>query len=272
MRFLPFLLLLVTYAFAQEPTDSLLALRSDDLVFLVDPQIGGRVASVRYKGVELLATTRDEAHLKWGSTLWPSPQSAWDWPPPVVMDQGPYQVVMTSDRRIVLESPPNAYQGIQVRKRFSLVNASDVELMYTFVNQADTTIELGLWENSRIEYRGRVIWLSYERLDNDLPGLRQSPLRDTLDLVGEVAKTKLFIRTASGWLRYEKDGVYWMKYFQPLRNERLAPEHAQIEIYLDSPEGFAELEQHSPFIQLEPGEAATWRVRWTFGVPESAEE
>jgi len=51
------------------------------LSLAVDPQMGARIASFTYEGKEILKTSRDENNWQWGSTVWTSPQSDWNWPP-----------------------------------------------------------------------------------------------------------------------------------------------------------------------------------------------
>lgn len=58
----------------------------DSLRMVVDAAIGGRIMEFSCHGRNALVTGGPQ----FGSTFWISPQSLWDWPPPVEIDSAPY--------------------------------------------------------------------------------------------------------------------------------------------------------------------------------------
>ena len=53
----------------------------------------------------------------YGSTFWPSPQTAWGWPPVAEIDHGPYRVEV-EPAAIVMRSAVSPALGVSVDKRF----------------------------------------------------------------------------------------------------------------------------------------------------------
>jgi hypothetical protein len=60
----------------------------DDVRLEIDAAIGGRVTALRVGGRNLLSEPAADAG-NYGSTFWPSPQTAWGWPPLPEFDHGP---------------------------------------------------------------------------------------------------------------------------------------------------------------------------------------
>ena len=241
--------------------EQFLELKSNQLSFKVDPNIGGRVASFQLNGQEVLFTKRDSANLKWGSTIWPSPQADWSWPPPKGMDRMPYKVIQQTDKQITLESAPNAYKDIQVTKQFTLLSEQTIGLSYTFTNKGDTSIQVGIWENSRIPFAGEIQWKTFTPIKDTIPGLDQSQPISSLKLGAQQAPRKLFINSPDGQITYRNEGLIWIKQFKASPQE-VAPEQATIELYYESDDKFAEIEAQGPYVRLQPGEKTTFSVEW----------
>jgi len=245
-----------------QPLPKKLELKSDQLTFIVEPAVGGRIASLQFVGIELLSQTRDNDNLQWGSTVWPSPQSDWNWPPPEKMDQWPYKVISASDKLIVLESAVDAYQGLKVSKRFELVEDDAIDITYAFLNRAEDTVQVGIWENTRIPYAGTVRWTTPENDTMTYQGLTKKGKTSHLELKGHEKPYKFFIRSEGGWLAYYYQDVIFSKKFPVIKSERIAPDQAQIEVYIDPEKGFAELEEHGPYVQIAPGAQTRFKVKW----------
>ena len=62
----------------------------DDVRVEIDAATGGRVTALCLGGRNLLSEPAADAG-NYGSTFWPSPQSAWGWPPLAEIDHGPYR-------------------------------------------------------------------------------------------------------------------------------------------------------------------------------------
>ncbi len=244
------------------PVSGVLEIKNESLSFKVDPATGGRIASLQYLGVEMLSTKRDTNNWCWGSTIWPAPQSDWNWPPPAAMDQGPYRVKEATPGKIALESLPNAYKTLRLEKTFSLVGEQSVGITYQMTNTGDSTLAVGIWENTRINYRGRARWKTGVPLPDTIVGLSRDSMYSSFEFAGHDEPAKLFVDTDAGWVSYLVDGIQFTKSFPGQSIEQVAPDQAQIEIYYDPIKGFAEIEEHGPYEQLAPGEQTQWIVLW----------
>ncbi|MEL6275703.1 MAG: hypothetical protein AAFU03_11415 [Bacteroidota bacterium] len=258
--------------------DHYITLTAGPLSLSVDPFIGGRIASFRHNGVEILQTVRDSNNFYWGSTVWTSPQTDWGWPPQAVFDSEPYSVNRSpkDTTRMVLISGIDQKTGLQVIKNIRLAIDEAMgpvaTLRYRIYNRGEEMQRVGVWENTRIPWSGTV----------ELPGEGNIHLKDpqnglykeqpdsaTLRIPlnnQQVQAQKIFYNfplLGPGKLispRYENDGlVFTKKWKYP---GRVAPEQSPIEIYLAPEENFAELELHSQYVTLPKGGNIEFTVFW----------
>jgi len=89
----------------------------DDVRVEIDAAIGGRVTALRFGGRNLLTEPAADAG-NYGSTFWPSPQTAWGWPPLAEIDHGPYRAEL-EPAAITMRSAINPALGVEVEKRFA---------------------------------------------------------------------------------------------------------------------------------------------------------
>ncbi len=239
-----------------------LELKDGPLLLKIAPDTGGRIASLKFHEIEILSQIRDSNNWYWGSTVWPSPQAAWNWPPPPVMDLGKYKIKYHENNFVILKSPENAYRGIEVEKQIRLIDTSTVRLKYSFFNRSDSIVPIGIWENTRIPYTGKLSWKTGELLKDTIQGLSQSDSISSLVLAHHEKAAKLFIHTQGGEVSYEKEGVVFKKEFSIIDSQRVAPEQAPLEIYFDPIRQFAEIEEHGPYARLGPEMVMSFEVIW----------
>lgn len=237
-------------------------LRSGKLSMVADPAVGGRIASVRYGATEFLATHRDSQHLQWGSTVWPAPQSDWKWPPPAALDQGVYEVVEKNRSKIVLRSPGPVYRGLQLEKALEAAGPGRILLTYTFINNGQDTVRAGIWENTRVPWRGTASWPSAGLPEEAVPGLSRQASDLYLELGPQQRKRKLFLQPTAPSLRYIIDGIALERSWAPFDPTGAAPGQAPLEIYYDSTARFAELEIQGPYETIAPGGESSLSVYW----------
>ncbi len=243
-------------------------LKTELISIRIAPDTGGRIASFSYQGKEILSQIRDEDNFLWGSTIWPAPQSAWNWPPPKVLDQGQYTLVSKSKKSLVFDSPKDAYRGLQLRKEFSIAGPNAIDIKYTFTNHSDTVTSAGIWEISRIPYEGISTWKTGTIKAHEYSGLTQGDSLSHFQFSDHEEPGKIFIESNGGWVEYRYNGLLFTKEFDIIAAEKVAPEQAPIEIYFDPPRGFAEIEQHAAYIAIAPGESSSFKVRWTLEASE----
>ena len=125
-----------------------------DTVFAVDAAKAGRIATFSLGGKNILTAPKNSEDNNWGSTFWPSPQSAWSWPPPAEIDPGPYQP-RVQGASLVLESPTFPLLGLAVSKRFSVdAQKAMVTVEYGIANQGEKPCSVGPWEITRVASGG----------------------------------------------------------------------------------------------------------------------
>lgn len=199
-----------------------------------------------------------------GSTFWPSPQSAWGWPPPRVLDKAPYSVAV-SGNQMVLTSNVCPQTGLRLEKRFELF-VDRLQAVYTMINAGDVPVRVAPWEITRIG--GGTTFF-----EGNQPPLSQSNgklepayghMWHTYDANGQAAHEKVFVNGSSGWLANVHNQLLLLKVFEPLGDDRIAPGEAEIEIYGhgDSATPYIEMEQQGPYQRIEVGQQVQWQVSW----------
>jgi hypothetical protein len=88
-----------------------------DYALEVDPDDGGRTVALSVAGHSAIVS-RDESPEAYGSSLWPSPQSDWAWPPPPSFDKLPWRAHVDG-RALVLESATDPKLGLSATERIS---------------------------------------------------------------------------------------------------------------------------------------------------------
>jgi hypothetical protein len=241
-----------------------------ETVLEVDPAVGGRITSFRLGGDEVL-TGPEVNEVNWGSTLWPSPQSAWGWPPAAEVDTEPYRVSLQGNV-LVLEGPTirsGAIAGLGIVKRLA-ANAAQglVCLEYEIVNRGTEPREVAAWEVTRVprdnlqffaegapgdvkkvcdllplESAGGVAWLQYD------------PAR----MVGNLSTGR---DSGEGWVASLRGDLLFAKFFPKAPAGRAAPGEAEVFLYLSGENPYVEVEAQSELHHLAPGDSFRWPVVW----------
>ncbi len=229
----------------------------------VDTETGGRIKTLAIDGVNLM--TGPEIHrINYGSTLWLSPQEIWYWPPPATLDHYTYDILQSSDT-LYLRSDIDPEFGVSFSKKFIPQRTDTSFLMtYSLENHTDSLQSYAIWEVTRMKKDSHVFFSLEE--DSTLRSIRESfwTIRDRLVKVSISATDTLnnkMYANGQGWLIYKKDSLALIKVFPDLSPKQLPPTHNEIEVYIaKSP--YQEVEQHSPYVSLRPGEVYNWQVQW----------
>ncbi|MGH1372890.1 MAG: DUF4380 domain-containing protein [Cellvibrionaceae bacterium] len=242
-------------------------LASERLSVTIDPSVGGRVSSLRYKDRQLLFS-RDEAQSSnnWGSTFWLSPQSLWGWPPVEAHDSAPYQVSQMHENSVSLVSQWG--MGAQVQKRMSLdEQRSNVLRMDYTVETREGFGELAGWEITRIPRRGLVFYPAQQSSLDVAMGAVVYRHRDDvvwLELKPDIKppEGKINANGDEGWLAWIEDDLLYLKLYQPVEADRMASGEGDVEVYLSPRQDYIELEVQSAARSLASGDQLKWRVSW----------
>lgn len=236
----------------------------------VNPSIGGRITSLKLDGQEFL-TGKEVNDVNWGSTLWPSPQSVWSWPPPPVLDSEPYSVAVNGNvLKMVSQKDPKL--GLVVTKEFSGdSNEGSFTLKYSITNRADTAQKVAPWEVTRVRTHGLVFFPfgEGERRGGLLPFLVEKDgiswfqyEEDKLPVKGD---RQIYSDGSGGWMAQINDRILLVKKFPDVSFEENAPKEGEIELYA-SPvvpgKSYVEIEHQGPYEEMQPGETSTWQITW----------
>ncbi|SMF08228.1 protein of unknown function [Alteromonadaceae bacterium Bs31] len=222
---------------------------------------GGRVLSFSINKQNALVDSGAQV----GSTFWPSPQSLWDWPPPIALDSARYSTLEVSDRKICLQSGVDHSLGISVMKTFtSALNGFHME--YALVNSSNETVTVAPWEISRVS--GGLSFYAA----NSPPEIQSSceikHVNDHYWYQYEPGKLqgipKIYANNTAGWLANANEGLLLIKRFPQVEPKFIAPSEAEVEIYAhaDVETPYVEVEQQGAFKAIKPGMESRWAVDW----------
>lgn len=244
-------------------------LRLPKKVLLVDQNYGARIVSLKYHGLELLSPYQVNEE-NFGSTLWTSPQSTWEWPPIAAHDKKPYSMNVV-DTELQFYSEPDKKSGFQLGKYFRLGRAdSSFLITYVIKNTSDEEKPVASWEVTRRIAGGISFFPASSGSDTSV--MKQSTLpgvtvKDNIvwfdyDSSKIVADCKLFAYASEGWLANVKDSILFLKSFSDIPDSQLPPAQGEIEIYANKEKQYIELENHGEYTSLLPGDSLTYHMKW----------
>jgi hypothetical protein len=247
------------------------------------PDEGGRLAALRYRGVDLVVPPGRVPGFH-GDTFWPSPQALWDWPPPQVLDSGPYAVLEATDDTLVVRSAPDPDLGLQVDKRFTVAE-DRVGFAFTMTNTRDHAQAVAPWQVTRAPREGLIVWAPGEVFDDDdrLQKQREDPgcwfdhAQSAVPFEGyargeghasirvpAVTRTSKYFTDARGWAAHVHGGVVMLRVFPDLSRERMAPRQAELELFFGLERDYIELENQGAYEVLAAGAPLVYATQWRF--------
>jgi hypothetical protein len=246
---------------------SVFSFQFGETLFAVDANQGGRIVTFASSGRNVLTGPAVNAS-NFGSTFWPSPQSDWNWPPPPEIDSAAYTPSLDG-AVLSLSGATAAALGLAVEKKFSADGAAGmVTVEYTLANRGSKARQVAPWEITRVAAGGLTFFPMGEG------GPRKGP-QDLLNptIVNGVAwfaynaatitaDQKLFADGLEGWIAHVDGDLLLVKSFGDTLPAQAAPGEAEIELYADAAHTYVEVENQGAYVNLAPGAATTWTVRW----------
>lgn len=239
-----------------------------DTQFVVDAAKAGRIVSFSLAGKNILTAPKNSEDNNWGSTFWPSPQSDWNWPPPVAIDPGPHTARVVGNT-LVVESAVDPGLGLCVSKTVSVdAGKGMVTIEYGIANKGSTARKVAPWEISRVATGG----LTFFPMGEGKPwkGMQELLPLDLQDGVAWFAAPtapagndqKVFADGREGWIAHVDGDLLLVKAFTDTTPGQAAPGEAEIELYTDPGRTYVEVENQGAYVGVEPGKAVRWPVRW----------
>ena len=233
----------------------------------VDPYDGGRIVEFSLGGRSVIVPV-DESPEAYASSFWPSPQSAWSWPPPVEFDKLPWKVAVES-KTLEMTSATSEKLQVSARQRLTMLptpNAVTIEFQIT--NHGPLPRKVAPWQNTRVRPKGITFYPSSE------PTYAQSSLklapRDGIawyahDPTQVKESLKSYADGHEGWMAQIDADLMFVKVFPDVAREAQAPDEGEIVIYVHDSGRFVEMEQQGAYQELAPGASLTWPVVFTVG-------
>ncbi|HEX2585777.1 MAG TPA: DUF4380 domain-containing protein, partial [Steroidobacteraceae bacterium] len=214
-----------------------------------------------------------------GSTFWISPQRAWPnggWPPIVAHDGGVFTGSI-HEGHLQLKGTIDEASGTSIDKNISIDESRcAINLRYTI--HATRASKTAPWEITRVSRGGLAIFpLGDKSKFADVP--LQPFVKVMNDDVAWFDDTqrgakpskggeKLIADGREGWLAYAYNNKLFIKVFNDVAKDLLAPNEGDIEIYADKE--FLELEQQGEYTTIAAGGSLSWPVQWrVVAIPES---
>ncbi len=232
----------------------------------IDPTVGGRTVSFKLADYEFL-TGKDVHPENYGSTLWPSPQSIWNWPPPAALDNLPYAVVSSGDS-ILLSSGMDPQTRLQFKKSITAGGSGKLVMTYWMLNESDSNISVAPWEVTRVHKGGTFFFPIGEggigrKHFSPAPTQEKDGIVWYKDELKRPDENELSIADGSeGWMAYVLDGRVFAKRFKDTKPRDHAPGEAEISVYVSAVADYVEIETQGKYEPIAPGRANVWRTEW----------
>ncbi len=247
---------------AQEQTPQTYQLTVGEMCMTIDAQKGARIMSLKYGDKEVISqTTWPET---FGSTFWTSPQKEWNWPPVPEYDKLPY-AVEERDGRIVMTSGVSERMKYRIEKTFATDQRKQAFVVtYSIINESTEPRKVAPWEITRVPNNGGLIFF-----DAPVESITPAGLMDFRCVEGvawyqpDVTQQNRKINAdGKGWLAYANDGLLLVKQFTDLDASQVAPDEAEVQVYVNRGKTYIELESQGAYTSLQPGERLDWTVTW----------
>lgn len=255
---------------AVEKVGDLYRIQLQNQTLEIDPAVGGRITSLKLNGKDFL-TGKTVNDFNWGSTLWISPQSDWNWPPSSEIDNKPYSAKVEAGE-LVMVSQKDSATGLVITKKISGNNKSNsYSLKYTITNTSDSVRRVAPWEVTRVKTNGIAFFPmgKGERRGGLLPLLTEKNGICWFTYKENMLPTKgdrqIYTDGAEGWLAEINENVILVKKFPDIPLEKNAPKEGEVELFASpvaTGKSYVEIEHQGAYEELQPGASSNWEVTW----------
>ena len=250
--------------------NGLFALAFNDLYFEVDVANAGRISAFSL-GAKNILSGKEVNSTNWGTSLWPSPQSAWGWPPSKELDVKAYSLGDLTDTSIEVISEKDSLLGFVFKKNYlAVLTDSSVLVTYTIVNNSTKKQSVAPWEISRVAPGGLTLYPTgkgkkqnlLSKLMVDKNGITWFDYDSSKMNFKPSDVPKLMHDGAEGWIAQVSGNIILIKSFKDVSIEKTAPGEGEIEFYANPDKSYIEIEQQGEYTALESGKELQWQVKW----------
>lgn len=245
------------------------SLSTGDMFFEVDANVGGQVSSYKIGGDELLYYGGGDNQ---GSTFWPSPQSVWGWPPSTELDNDPYAAEI-SGNSVIMQGDTDPDSKLKFKKTFTANSSTKkVKIVYEIINtRSSDAYSVAGWEVTRVPTAGGLsffpigsgdVWgngnqdfSSYTEQENGIVWYEAN--------ASHPSGKKFFCDGSEGWIAHvNKDGYLFVKTFDDVPGNDVAPGEDEIEFWHSSATSYVELENQSAYEEIPAEGSLSYTVEW----------
>lgn len=251
---------------------SVYSLSVGDVELQVDASVGARIISLKLKGTEYIKQGTNLTQM--GSTLWTSPQSAWNWPPLSTTDSKTYTANIEGNKMIFESGIESGISG----KKFKFIktfwaneNNNSISIRYSLVNTGTSSISTSLWEITRVEGDGLTFW----KTGDEVPWTSGSWTPTLVNGIEEESNfywmqfstsygnsNKFFSGIGeTGWFAHAfSDDVVFIRSFEDVTSDDYAPGEGEFEYYTGGT--YIELENQGKYTTVPAGDTLNYDVTW----------
>ncbi len=230
-----------------------------------------------------------------GHIVWLGPQSLWwqqqdlntflkekkaEWPPDPFLIYGLCNVLEKDSDRVMLQNPASPYSGVKLDKTIFLDEHGRVHFQVEASNVRDDSVSWDLWLNTRVDGWSRVYVPVGSKKNfrvQNYPERHTDPMN--FQIIGQYftfdpsapddgiksRESKAFLYPASDRMFCFTGKQMLVIHFTHYEKKLVHPEQAVVEIYnrvRANGDALLELEYHSPFLTLEPGQKMSANEVW----------
>ena len=231
-----------------------------------------------------------------GHIVWVGPQSDWwinqdlnperrdskaDWPPDPFLIFGDYEIIKMADDYVKMAGPASPVSGVRLIKEISLSPDGIVNFSVTAENIRSVPISLDLWMNTRLDGFARG-YVPVEGAGNAKFIYTDSESREATafkidqgffyfnphaaDPQPDEQVQEVHLDPAAGFIAGFSAAQMLIIRFEKLDRNLIHPNHGQVELYnyinAAGHENLLELEVHSAYRELLPGETISYAESW----------
>jgi len=248
-----------------------------------------------YKFVKPIKERLNQKHIQFnGHIVWLGPQSGWwtqqniksglkerkaIWPPDPFLIYSENKVLEKNENSVTLLSPKSIYSKIQMKKKITLLNDSKVIYAAEVKNISKENVAWDIWFNTRLEgYNSCYIPVGKNeyRVDSRTNAVRDTIEHEIIDGYFTYNPTKpsdnkrriskAFINPSKNFIAAFTKNEMLIIWITIHDKDEIHPNHGLVEIYNaiepDGKEALLELEYHTPYKKLLPGESMNGNEMW----------
>ena len=243
-----------------------------DVELVVDASIGARITSFKLHDTEYIKQGSNLTQM--GSTLWTSPQSAWNWPPLSTTDSKAYTASIEGNKMIFESGIESGISG----KKFKFIktfwaneNNNSISVRYSLVNTGTSGISVSLWEITRVGPDGLTFWKTGDKAPWTSGSWSPTLVNKVWEESGyywmqfDIANgnsNKFFSGIGeTGWFAHAfSDDVVLIKSFEDVSTSEYAPGEGEFEYYTGGT--YIELENQGKYTTVPAGDTLNYDVTW----------